>query len=292
MVPPLPKSKRKFKKLVAKKLRTVKPQSICRSKPDWTYIDSDYKIYDEKGVLKGIFLKNVIPEKIVKIGREELPKYTGKTSLRMASAGYSHTNVLKNGTKIKMANIVESSVVGYYEKSNFFPCRQTALYKKNEKDFNKNLIKLIQFISNTFKKYCKKYYDIQHKYINSINKHMRLKDTVYSTLTVNKDFRTRAHFDKGDYAGGLSNLAVFNTGNFTGAELLCPEFKLAFNVQEGDLIFFDSHYFLHCNNPIKGKGRISLVCYIREKIKKRCKGVTKKAILNAQKLVRDKSKYV
>ncbi len=42
-------------------------------------------------------------------------------------------------------------------------------------------------------------------------------ETVFTTITVNKTFRTAAHRDAGDFSNGLSNLLVLsNNGNFTG----------------------------------------------------------------------------
>lgn len=278
----------KFNTLVIQKYKKFNKQQIITSKSDWNIINENYMIYDENNKLKAVFLKKIIPKELILIGREELQKYKAKTTLRLDSAGFSNYMTPKNGDPIrKMANPVNSAVVGFYERNNFYPCRQTILYKKHKKSFNKRTIKLIQHISNIFKKYCREQYNTQNDYIKKINPYMRLKGTVFTTLTVNQDFRTRSHYDKGDYSEGFSNLSVYNIGNFTGGELLFPEYKMGFNVQEGDLIFFDSHFFLHCNNPIKGTGRISLICYIREKIKNNCKGVNKKIILEGKKFKRD-----
>ena len=42
---------------------------------------------------------------------------------------------------------------------------------------------------------------------------------------------------------------------------------MAIDVCEGDLLIFDQHV-LHCNNPLKGEGRVSFVIYLREKLDK------------------------
>jgi hypothetical protein len=92
-------------------------------------------------------------------------------------------------------------------------------------------------------------------------------------------WRTSLHVDKGDFRSGLGNLCCFSYGDYSGGEIMMPNYKIAFDLREGDVLFMDVHE-PHCNNDITGEGRISLICYAREQIKKRCNGVTKHDIEN------------
>ena len=92
-----------------------------------------------------------------------------------------------------------------------------------------------------------------------------------TTVTVNKTFRTAAHRDAGDYSAGLSNLLVLsNNGNYSGGYLVFPEVRIAVNVRPGDLLLVNNHEVIHGNTPIvlndDAAERISLVCYLREKM--------------------------
>jgi hypothetical protein len=96
-------------------------------------------------------------------------------------------------------------------------------------------------------------------------------ETPFTTITVNKTFRTAAHYDAGDLDTGLSNLLVLsNDGNFTGGYLVAPEYRVAVNVRPGDLLLINNHEVMHGNTPIvlgsEESERISLVCYFREKM--------------------------
>jgi isocitrate dehydrogenase kinase/phosphatase len=94
---------------------------------------------------------------------------------------------------------------------------------------------------------------------------------VFTTLTVNKTFRTAAHRDAGDLDSGLSNLLVLsNNGNYSGGYLVFPQVRIAVNVRPGDLLLVNNHEVIHGNTPIVLEDdeaeRISIVCYFREKM--------------------------
>ena len=96
-------------------------------------------------------------------------------------------------------------------------------------------------------------------------------DTVFTTITVNKTFRTACHRDAGDLDSGLSNLLVLGTGDYTGGYLVFPEYRVAVNVRPGDLLLVNNHEVIHGNTPIVLNNpddatceRISVVCYFRE----------------------------
>lgn len=282
---------------------------LISSDDNYTIFNERIKVIDSKtNKILAIFLKGEIKNDIelINAGRD-LDRYAARSSLRTGSAGVKKVEIL-NGRKFTTANPVMSSVVGYSGPSNFHPCRKTMLYNKHAKHFDSTTINLLQKLSKLFKQYAPEQFEKQQEFVNSINEHMLLKDTVYTTVTVNKDFRTLSHRDKGDYESGLGNLMVFDytkgpcrrhiskdgiskhlikdcplfsggNSDFTGGEFLLPEYEIGFNMQEGDILFVDVHQ-IHCNNPIKGKGRVSLVCYARADIKSRCEGISENDLIN------------
>jgi hypothetical protein len=277
------------------KVRDIKLSLNIKSNSEYEIFNNTVKIYKKNSNdILAIFIKGAIKDqKLLKAGRNLL-RYKMASNSRGNAAGVNSENRKKyNNGSMGTANSVMSSVVGYMENNGMWPCRQTNLYKKYEHDFDTETIKLIQFISKEFKRYCPSLYNNQKKFTNSINKNMVFKNTVYTTITVNCDWRTRTHTDKGDYPYGLGNLAVFDYTksdlykgniknphqNWSGGEFLIPEYEIGFNMNEGDLLFVDVHA-IHCNNPIKGKGRVSLVCYAREKILDRCRDLSKDNLSN------------
>jgi hypothetical protein len=105
----------------------------------------------------------------------------------------------------------------------------------------------------------------------------RIGNTVYTTLTINRDFRTAAHRDVGDLCEsyetannprGFSNLLVLDNGkHYNGFYLCFPEFRVAADIRAGDMIMMNAHR-IHSNSPAfdyeEGFERMSVVMYFRE----------------------------
>jgi hypothetical protein len=103
--------------------------------------------------------------------------------------------------------------------------------------------------------------------------------TPYTTITVNNTFPTGVHTDKGDLDAGFSSIAVLRRGPYTGGNLVFPQYRVAVDLHDGDLILMDAHQWhgntaLTCgcgrrpNGPCDACGaeRISVVSYMRTRI--------------------------
>lgn len=281
---------------MTRRLKTCYASRCAESELGVKYeLDDTYTVYDnnvrvvdkESGRTLGILLKGILKKEkaLIEAGRR-LITYRATSVRRADASGERKSFYSTGGQKDKMIHhgaSVVSSIVGYADADNYHPCRQTALYRKHRELFDTDTIHLIRRISQLFKEYCPQEYALQKGFIDECNQNLVLNDTVYTTLTVNVDWQTATHRDKGDFHAGLGNLSVFKYGGndlqYTGGELMLPEFKVAFNMEEGDVLFMDVHE-VHCNNTIQGKGRVSLICYAREQIKARCDGVTKEQLEN------------
>lgn len=108
---------------------------------------------------------------------------------------------------------------------------------------------------------------------------MTLDGTVFSTLAVNRNFRTGVHIDGRDYPGSVGCMVVLGDDSFTGGELLFPQYGLGVDVRVGDIIIFDSFAY-HCNGAITANGdaRLTVVLYLHTSAKggAAAKGATKK----------------
>ena len=104
--------------------------------------------------------------------------------------------------------------------------------------------------------------------IKKTSKDFYIKGTVFTTITINKNFRTAIHTDKGDLKEVFGNLGVLQAGDYTGAYTILPKYGVGVDVRSCDIAFFDVHE-LHGNTEIKPIGnaeRISIVAYFREKM--------------------------
>lgn len=103
--------------------------------------------------------------------------------------------------------------------------------------------------------------------------------TPFSTITVNNTYPTGVHKDQGDLETGFSTIATLRRGPYTGGQLVFPAWRVAVDMQDGDLILMDAHdwhgnVLITCacgrqaNGPCAdcGAERISVVSYFRTKI--------------------------
>jgi hypothetical protein len=74
--------------------------------------------------------------------------------------------------------------------------------------------------------------------------------TPFTTVTVNNTWPTGMHTDKGDLDAGFSTIAVLRRGGYTGGQLMFPEYRVAVDLADGDLILMDAHEW-HANAEIR-----------------------------------------
>jgi hypothetical protein len=80
------------------------------------------------------------------------------------------------------------------------------------------------------------------------NQNYRIGNTSFTTVTVNRNFQTAVHKDTGDFADGFGNLCIYREGNWDGSYFTLPQFKVAINMQNCDMLFVDVHRW-HGNTP-------------------------------------------
>jgi hypothetical protein len=203
----------------------------------------------------------------------------------------------KNGiSNMKINNQVASNAIGFYEAQKNLgrdhPCRLTHFTRKNYDDYIKG-IPFIQQIDRLFKKLIPDSYEKQYQRAFQ-QPHFKIKDTAFSTVTINRNFITALHRDAGDYKGGFGNLTVIKRGKYHGGYTIFPQFGVAVNLDTKDFLAMDVHQW-HANTPIYQTNedkifndslepvfkenpdvgtagiyekytRLTFVCYLREKI--------------------------
>jgi hypothetical protein len=261
------------------------------------------------------FRKHVLPNDLVKTGWEAYYQTAAASRNRGAAAGPIKTtsNYWKKRkpveinkwstryeqdgklSKMRVNNNVFSSVLGFFEKTPFMglPCRLTSYTQKYFEQY-KHGIPFIMAINNVFKrlipgKHAKQYAAASEKPA------YRVANTAFSSITINRNFRTALHMDDGDFREGYGNLSVIERGEYSGGATIFPRYKVGFNVRTGDFLAMDVHEW-HCNTEMyetdaqkkfnkalpkihhdsvetgtmggeKPFTRISFVCYLREKLR-------------------------
>lgn len=265
------------------------------------------------------FRKNCISNDLVKTGWDSYKDLAKPSRGRGASAGpidttsqywskrvltdtnkWSTGYMIKDGTeksRMKVNNQVASNPIGFYEESKNFcklPCRLTHFTRTNYDNY-RNGLPFIQRINQMFQKLIP---DSYQKQLEQADKkpHLKIPETCFSTITINRNFRTALHRDAGDFKDGFGNLTVIERGKYHGGYTVFPQFGIGVDVRSNDFVAMDVHQW-HSNtaiyetkediefnekmepafkdNPQVGTvgiyekyTRLTFVCYLREKIVK------------------------
>ena len=186
-------------------------------------------------------------------------------------AGVRYYPVLKNGTlsKSNAAKQVTSSTVGFLDRSPRLPyCRMTKWTQDNIPDFHRSL-PFFQDCSRVFKEVLPERWHRQFVECNKAHSDFRIGDTCFTTITVNKNWQTAVHQDKGDYAEGFGVMTAMWAGEGDGLHLVFPQYKVAVRIRSTDILLADVHEW-HGNSPLHGQlgkyERLSFVLYLRSKV--------------------------
>jgi len=245
-----------------------------------TLITHNADVYcEETGKCIAKFRKKIIPGNIAEKAYESLKSVSVNTRNRTISAGnsdehgnFSRKMIKKDGTvsNTNLAfeqNEVRSGIIGYFDRTPRTPyCRQTAF---NEKQFSKykEAYPIIKFVDTAYAELMPDHYKLQRDEADKTSQDYVIKNTAFTTVTVNKNWQTALHTDKGDFEKGFGNLVVLRQGRYSGGYFVVPKWGVAFDVQNCDLLLVDVHQW-HGNTPIKKidehATRVSLVMYYRK----------------------------
>ena len=240
--------------------------------PEWTLIKNasipETRIYDRHTNKLIAYLKrNAISSDICQLAIQHflpIAKKHDSTNRGMA-AGTIHRDVIYD--KFEKSASVHSIILGYFDSTNGkLPCRLTK-YSKDYFDHYQQGLPFIQAMNSCFQSLCPDAY--QRQYAAASNSGFYIQDTAFSTLTVNYNFRTALHVDKGDFKDGFGNLVVCSK-DLEGGYVLFPKYQLGIQLNTGDYLAMDVHQY-HCNSPmhINTDGyRLSFVGYFRSSLSK------------------------
>lgn len=267
---------KEIKKIVVKRKMSEKAaKELKKSFADdshWdTLINYDCDGYNEEGELLFKFRKGVIPLQTLKDGVKAFEGSISLTDGRGAASGSTHKRIRKDGSvsNISVGNKVRSGNVGYMDPSAMIRyCRKTAFARDYFEKFKQG-IPFVEFISKKYAELAPDKFAKQKEAADKTDDYYLIGESVYSTVTVNENFRTAIHQDAGDFREGFGNLIVYREGHYEGGYFTLPEYGIALDLHSTDLLFVDVHRF-HGNTEITNKSddwrRVSFVMYLREKI--------------------------
>ena len=127
----------------------------------------------------------------------------------------------------------------------------------------------LEKLAEAFKEMLPWRYGNQMRAAQKVDKRFLVPNTPFSTITVNRNFRTAAHYDPANMDDGFANICVFsNSDSYRGAYLVFPEIGYACNIRPGDLLFVNNMAGLHGNTELilddPNAERISIIAFFHE----------------------------
>jgi Oxygenase domain of the 2OGFeDO superfamily len=163
------------------------------------------------------------------------------------------------GSTWKYAKTVSSMIIGSFDptpKYNY--CRLTAWSGKEWERYSE-LFPLFGEISRVFAELVPDRWRSQMQRVQDVHPDWIIPGTAFTTVTVNNSYPTGVHVDKGDLDEGFSTLTCLRRGDYSGGYLTFPEYRVAVNLQHGDLLLMDAHQWhgntaMICNSCGKRMG--------------------------------------
>ena len=252
----------------------------------FTIYDSSIDIYNKDNEILILYRKKNIPIKLKELAIDNLEYVVKRPSNNRGIAsgefneikykemtGYNAKKISKfKGYRIKkdgnmgtykISMPVYSGIVGYFNytdpKTKKTEMKETNSIKteKNKKKFEKTF-PFVEWINDQYKKLIPTHFKEMK---NETSEKYTISNTIFSTITVNKNFQTAMHKDKKDI-GKLGNLIVLFKGEVKGGYILFPQYKIGIKVQDRDFLIMNVHEY-HTNTSISGSGdRFSFVLYL------------------------------
>lgn len=199
-------------------------------------------------------------------------------SIRTENRGVaSGSRRVKSGSGNKSRALpVPSSIIGAFDSAGHQKyCRLTAWTGANLPQWQ-TLRPFLQDVAAHFKTHLPDRYAVQMAEVDRTYAEWVVPGTPFTTVTVNNTYPTGVHQDAGDLEAGFSTLACLRKGSYTGGNLVFPKYRVALDMQHGDLALIDAHEY-HGNTAIFcacgerrnglcdqcGAERISVVSYFR-----------------------------
>ena len=263
----------------------------------WTILREDVDILTSDDKLVCRFRKNVLSprdnDRLLAIhGAAKLGNTRPDASGIPPEGKYKEIISKSSGKKLRvLTSKSRSGIVGFYDTSSHFghhhrsdneqKCRTTA-YTAAHPELYQDALPAIRRINRLFRGLVPDRYRAQHRAIKRLDPDYVIPGTVFTTVTVNKNFRTAVHRDAGDLEAGFGNLTVVSCDprgeeTFEGGYTLFPRYKIAIDMRPGDFLAMDVHephgnseIFFTTKEDSTRPTRVSLVFYMREKMLRTC----------------------
>jgi hypothetical protein len=213
-------------------------------------------VYDERGLVLAV-RPGAVPADL---------RLRVSPALRRAATVSHNRSGLGGGRRDDLRGGLRSGVVGFFERSHGCRyCRATPFTLDDPAGW-RDVVGLLREMDGIYRAALPHHHAQQRQYVNRIHPDFVVPHTVFTTASVNNTVCFRAHRDEHNLHLGASVMAVLRQGTYRGGLFVLPEWGLAVDAGDGDVLLFAADA-LHGNTAFVGAPgrfeRLSVVAYCR-----------------------------
>ena len=208
------------------------------------------------------------------------PLHTSMSNNRGMASGTKRIERGAGGGTRSDAMNVSSVILGAFEQSGVYRyCRMTEWTGRNLPEWQ-SLAPMFRVIARHFEERVTERYNTQMEVARKTDAGWIVPGTPFTSITINNSYPTGVHKDDGDLEDGFSTIACIRRGDYEGGRLVFPQYRVAVDLQDGDLLLMDAHQWhgntrmtCSCGERIQNKfctycgaERISIVSYYRTRM--------------------------
>ena len=203
-------------------------------------------------------LRNRISPELEKLGRPvcRFVSKCGSAAHRKVASGYQEDPE------------ASSVIMGYFQRYRHHPYCRACPFNIDYPQLFDRMNPYARKVDGIYRENLREIDAIQNEAVSKTKPDWVIPGTAFTTVTVNKNWRTCGHHDEGNLSDAFSALTCMAQG-LAGGELIFPRFQCAVEWGNGDVLLANVHE-LHGNAPFLGLPgqfeRMTCVFYFREKM--------------------------
>lgn len=219
-----------------------------------------------------MFRHRAIPGNVCARAYPALQRAAVASTNRGDAAGGMRQRVKLDGTisRTQQSPPILSGVMGMFDRTVRLPYCRTTAYTARDVDGWRASLPFIRAAHAVYRDSRAAQYLVQRLIVNRTERDWIIPGTVFSTVTVNRNWRTAVHRDEGDWPDGFGVMSALSAGRYDGCFLVFPKYRVAVDMRTQDVLLADVHE-LHGNTPFVGTAgeydRISTVLYYRRNLR-------------------------
>lgn len=158
---------------------------------------------------------------------------------------------------------IRSATVGYMDRGANIPfCRESTYTRMKPETWSPASQAIYRESGEVLRRHLPQRYDAQMAAVKQTPREWIIPGTPFTSCTINNTHASGLHTDAGDYEPGFGVMAMLRRGQYEGAELVIPAYRVAVDIRHRDVVLFDVHE-VHGNRPFRNTVGEPLVDYER-----------------------------